>query len=150
MEYLNIKKQAQDEKYYSLNDFDGYKVIYFYPKDNTPGCTVEAVDFTTRKQDFDALDTVIIGVSKDSLKSHQNFCTKKELDLLLLSDEDLELIKAFDVWRLKKNYGKEYMGIVRSTFILNPAGEIVKEYRNIRVKGHVDNVLNDLIEIKKG
>lgn len=148
MDYLNIKKQAQDEQFYTLNDFNQYKVVYFYPKDNTPGCTVEAIDFTTMKDEFDKLDTKIIGVSKDSVKSHQNFCTKKDLDLLLLSDEELDLIKAFDVWKLKKNYGKEYMGIERSTFILNEAGEIVKEYRKVRVKGHVEQVLNDVKELK--
>lgn len=148
MDYLNIKKQAQDEQYYTLNDFNQYKVVYFYPKDNTPGCTVEAIDFTTMKDEFDKLNTKIIGVSKDSVKSHQNFCTKKDLDLLLLSDEELDLIKAFDVWKLKKNYGKEYMGIERSTFILNEAGEIVKEYRKVRVKGHVEQVLNDVKELK--
>lgn len=148
MEYLNIKKQAQDEQYYELKDFNQYKVVYFYPKDNTPGCSLEATEFTQMKDEFSKLDTIVIGVSKDSVKSHINFTNKKELDLLLLSDEDLDLIKAFDVWQLKKNYGKEYMGIVRSTFILNEQGEIVKEYRNVRVKGHVEQVLEDLKQIK--
>jgi len=149
MKYLDIKLQAQDDEYYTLKDFNNFKIVYFYPKDNTPGCTVEAIDFTTKKSEFESLNTVVIGVSKDSVKSHKNFCTKKELDLILLSDEELELIKAFDVWKLKKNYGKEYMGIVRSTFILNEAGEIVKEYRNVRVKGHVDQVLSDLKILKE-
>lgn len=148
MNYLTIEKQAQDEKTYKLNDISGYRVVYFYPKDNTPGCTVEATEFTQFKSEFQKLDTTIIGVSKDSVKSHINFSNKKELDILLLSDEDLDLIKAFDVWKLKKNYGKEYMGIERSTFILNEAGEIVKEYRKVKVKGHVEQVLEDLKEIK--
>ncbi len=148
MNYLQIEKQAQDEQTYKLEDIKGYKIVYFYPKDNTPGCSLEATEFTQFKNEFSKLETTIIGVSKDSVKSHINFTNKKELDILLLSDEDLDLIKTFDVWKLKKNYGKEYMGIERSTFILNEAGEIVKEYRKVRVKGHVEQVLNDLKELK--
>ncbi|XMB87005.1 peroxiredoxin [Mycoplasmatota bacterium WC44] len=148
MNYLDIKKFAQDDKEYSLRDFKGKNVVlYFYPKDNTPGCSTESIDFTQNKDKFEELNTLVIGVSKDSVKSHKNFCLKKELDILLLSDEDLDLIKAFDVWKLKKNYGKEYMGIERSTFILDDKGEIIKEYRKVRVKEHVETILNDLREL---
>lgn len=144
-DYKNIKKLTQDGKEYSLNDFIGKKVVlYFYPKDDTPGCTLEAIDFTQYKDEFEKLNTVIIGVSKDSVKSHDSFCKKHNLDILLLSDEELDLIKAFDVWQLKKNYGKEYMGLVRSTFILDEELNIVKEYRNIKVNGHVEKVLEDI------
>jgi len=149
MNYLNIALPAQDGKTYTLNDFKNkYIILYFYPKDNTPGCTIEAIDFTAKKQDFSDENAVIIGVSKDSVKSHIRFHEKKNLDITLLSDEDLELINAFDVWREKLNYGKKYLGIVRSTFILNTDGKIIKEYRNIRVKNHVTNVLSDLKNIK--
>lgn len=149
MEYLNIAVPNQDGINKSLKEYSGkYVVLYFYPKDNTPGCTVEAIDFTTKKAEFEDENAVIIGVSKDSVSSHQRFCQKKNLEIELLSDEELSLIKAFDVWKLKKMAGREYMGIVRSTFILNPDGEIVKSYPKVRVKGHVEEVLADLKEIK--
>lgn len=132
----------------NLEDFKGKKIVlYFYPKDNTSGCTMEAVDFTSLKDEFEKLNAVVIGVSKDSIKSHEKFKSKHCLDIELVSDEDLSLQKQFDVWQMKKLYGKEYMGTVRSTFILNDKGEILKEFRNVKVKGHAHAVLEALKEL---
>lgn len=116
-------------------------VIYFYPKDNTKGCTTEAIDFSENKKEFEKLNTKIYGISKDSQKSHDKFIKDHNLEIDLLTDEELELIKAFDVWKKKKMYGKEYMGVERSTFIFNQEGVLVKEYRKVKVKDHVKNVL---------
>jgi peroxiredoxin Q/BCP len=124
---------------------DGYKgkkvVIYFYPKDSTPGCTTEANEFTSLKPDFDALGVEIAGVSRDSLKRHENFINKQELKIALLSDEAGTMTEAYGVWVEKKNYGRTYMGIERSTFLVNEKGVIEKIWRKVRVKGHVDAVL---------
>ncbi len=143
--YLNIKLQASDDKEYSLSDFKGQKIVlYFYPKDNTSGCTIEAKDFTCLVDEFKSKGYFIIGVSRDSVKSHKNFILKQDLNLLLLSDSDEKLVTAFDVLKEKSMYGRKYMGIVRSTFILDEEGKIVKEYRKIKAKGHAEEVLNDL------
>jgi len=143
--YLNIKLQASDDKEYSLSDFKGQKIVlYFYPKDNTSGCTIEAKDFTCLVDEFKNKGYFIIGVSRDSVKSHKNFILKQDLNLLLLSDIDEKLVTAFDVLKEKSMYGRKYMGIVRSTFILDEEGKIVKEYRKIKAKGHAEEVLNDL------
>jgi peroxiredoxin Q/BCP len=145
MNYLDIRLEASDENIYSLNDFKGQKIVlYFYPKDNTTGCTIEAKDFTCLQKEFKELGYQIIGVSKDSVKSHKNFISKQDLNLLLLSDEKEELIKAFDVLKEKSMYGKTYMGVVRSTFILDEQGNIIKEFRNVKAKQHAENVLNEL------
>lgn len=142
MDYLNIKLPASDDKEYTLSDFNGQKlVLYFYPKDNTSGCTLEAKDFTCLVDDYNAKGYTIIGVSRDSVKSHKNFIIKQELGLLLLSDQNEELVKAFDVLKEKSMYGKKYMGIERSTFILDESGKIVKEYRKVKAKGHAEEVL---------
>jgi len=126
----------------SLNDFKGKKlVLYFYPKDSTPGCTTEARDFTARKQEFDAAGAVILGASKDSLKRHQNFISKQELKITLLSDEDGLLCDAYGVWIQKKLYGREYMGIERATFLIDQEGIIRNIWHKVKVKGHVDAVL---------
>jgi thioredoxin-dependent peroxiredoxin len=126
----------------SLADYKGKKVVvYFYPKDSTPGCTTEANDFTRLKPEFDALGVEIAGVSRDSLKRHENFITKQEIKIALLSDEDGAMTDAFGVWVEKKNYGRTYMGIERSTFLINEEGVIEKIWRKVRVKGHVDAVL---------
>lgn len=129
----------------TLDDFKGkYLVLYFYPKDNTPGCTTEAKGFTAFKEEFANLNCEILGVSKDSVVKHQNFIAKQELGIDLLSDPENEVIDAYGAWQLKKNYGKEYMGIVRSTFLIDPEGEVVKEWPKVRVKGHVEEVLQTL------
>ena len=135
----------QDETEICLRDLAGkWVVLYFYPKDNTPGCTTEACDFTNELEEFEELDAVILGVSPDSPKKHRNFIEKKNLKITLLSDEDKEVLKAYGAWGLKKMYGKEYEGVIRSTFIINPEGEIVSEWKKVRVKGHVEEVKNKL------
>ena len=145
MSYLDITLPASDDKSYSLRDFKGEKVVlYFYPKDNTSGCTLEAKDFTQLQAEFKAKGYRIIGVSKDGVRSHKNFIEKQELNLLLLSDKDKELIQELDLLKEKSMYGKKYMGVVRSTFILDEEGNIVKEYRDVKAKGHAEAVLSDL------
>ncbi len=116
-------------------------VLYFYPKDNTPGCTTESCDFRDGIANFQALGVTVLGVSPDSAKSHAGFANKYELPFTLLSDPDKELAQAYGVWALKKNYGREYWGIVRSTFLIGADGKVKKEWRGVRVKGHVEAVL---------
>lgn len=124
-----------------LSDYRGKNIVlYFYPKDMTPGCTTEACDFRDRHEDFSKLNTVILGVSPDPISKHEKFIEKHGLPFILLSDEEQELAKAFDVWKLKKNFGKEYMGIERSTFIIDSEGKIVKEWRKVKVKEHTNEV----------
>ncbi len=139
----------QDEVEICLRDLSGkWIILYFYPKDNTPGCTTEACDFTEAQPIFEDLDAVILGVSPDSPKKHRNFIEKKGLKITLLSDEDKELCNLYGVWQLKKFMGKEYMGVVRSTFIINPDGEIVAIWEKVKVKGHVDAVREKLGELQ--
>ncbi|WP_147804141.1 peroxiredoxin [Alkalicoccus halolimnae] len=126
-----------------------YAVLYFYPKDMTPGCTTEACDFRDQFESFKDADAVIIGVSPDPAAKHKKFAAKYELPFYLLSDEKLELSKAMNVWQLKKNFGKEYMGIVRSTYVIDPEGTIIKEWKNVRVKGHVQQALEFIQSQKK-
>lgn len=119
-----------------------YLVLYFYPKDNTPGCTIEAIEFTKLKHNFEKLGAYIIGVSKDSEKSHKRFIEKHNLGITLISDTDQELIKLFDVLKLKKRFGKEYYGVVRSTFLIDlQKAAVIHEWRNVRAKGHAEEVL---------
>lgn len=118
-------------------------ILYFYPKDNTPGCTTQAVGFSALKDQFDALNTTIIGVSRDSVKTHQNFTEKQSLTINLISDQDESLCKHFDVIKEKNMYGKKVMGIERSTFIFHK-GQLVKEYRKVKAAGHAEIVLEDL------
>lgn len=126
----------------SLKNFKGRKlVLYFYPKDSTPGCTTEAKGFTAQLKDFESANTVVLGASKDSLKRHQNFITKQGLTISLLSDEEGILCEAYTVWVLKKLYGREYMGIERATFLIDEQGVIRNIWRKVKVKGHVDAVL---------
>ena len=135
----------QDEEEICLRDIKGrWIVLYFYPKDNTPGCTTEACDFTEALPEFENLNAIVLGVSPDSPKKHRNFIEKKELKITLLADEDKELCKLFGVWQLKKNYGREYMGVVRSTFIIDPDGKIATKWEKVRVKGHVKVVKEKL------
>ncbi|WP_407357111.1 thioredoxin-dependent thiol peroxidase [Methanolobus sp. WCC5] len=128
-----------------LKDFAGkWLILYFYPKDNTSGCTREAQEFSALKDDFATEDAVVIGVSKDSVKSHINFIEKKSLTITLLSDEDTSVHQKYDVWRMKKNYGKEYPGTVRSTFLIDPDGVLVKVWDNVKTAGHAEKVLEEL------
>ena len=137
---MNNLKDLMGEDFAKENEGKNL-VIYFYPKDNTKGCTTEAIEFSENKKEFEKLNTKIYGISKDSQKSHDKFIKDHDLKIDLLTDEELELIKAFDVWKKKKMYGKEYMGVERSTFIFNKEGVLVKEYRKVKVKDHVKNVL---------
>ena len=144
----DIKLQGIDvdgiEKEYSLNDFKGQKVIlYFYPKDNTSGCTQEACDFRDNINRLTSFATVI-GVSPDSIKSHLKFKEKQSLNFILLSDPEHKLAETFNVWVEKSMYGRKYMGIERSTFVLDENLNIIKEWRKVKVKGHVDEVIDYL------
>ena len=137
----------QDGVKVSLKDFIGKNVVlYFYPKDNTPGCTTEACEFSANYDQFIKNDTVIIGVSPDSVKSHAGFIAKQNLKHILLSDEDKEISKLYGVWQVKKNYGKEYLGIVRSTFVIGKDGKIAKIYKSVKAKDHAAKVLADLVK----
>ena len=119
-------------------------VVYFYPKDNTPDCTTEGLDFNARLAQFEKLGYTVVGISRDGVKSHQNFCTKQGFRFELLSDKDETVCKLFDVIKLKKLYGKEYLGVERSTFVLNAEGEIMHEWRKVKVGGHAQEVLETL------
>lgn len=130
----------------ALSDFKGRKVVlYFYPKDNTSGCTAEACDF---RDNYNRLSgkALVIGVSPDSVKKHQSFQQKQNLNFILLADTEHKLAEAFDVWKEKSMYGRKYMGIERSTFVLDENGKILKEWRKVKVAGHVDEVLQFLAE----
>lgn len=131
-----------------LADYIGKKhvVLYFYPKDMTPGCTTEACDFRDQHKSFEELDAVIFGVSPDPIEKHQKFIDKYSLPFQLLVDSDHKVAEEYDVWKLKKNFGKEYMGIERSTFIINKDGKLVKEWRKVKVDGHVEEALSYIKE----
>lgn len=138
-EFLLQNKDGQEVR---LSDYKGKKVIlYFYPKDSTPGCTTEACDFRDRVNDFGEKNAIILGISKDSVKSHMNFATKNELPFELLSDSEGDVCEAYGIWQLKKNYGKEYMGIVRTTYVIDEDGKVEQVIKVSRVKGHVDKML---------
>lgn|SRR5690606_5722560 len=135
--------QNQEGENISLSDFKGQNVVlYFYPKDMTPGCTTQACDFRDNYDAFKDLNTVIIGISPDPIERHQKFIDKHDLPFQLLADTEQEVAKQYDVWKLKKMFGKEFYGIERSTFILDKEGTIQKEYRKVRVKGHIEETLN--------
>lgn len=138
---------ASNGKTVKLSDFLGkHVVLYFYPKDMTPGCTTEACDFRDKNESFAELNAVILGVSPDQINRHDKFIEKYDLPFLLLADEDHKVAEVYDVWKLKKNYGKEYMGIERSTFIIDKEGNLVKEWRKVKVKGHVEEALEFIKE----
>tara|TARA_B100000886_G_scaffold243347_1_gene170920 strand:+ start:28 stop:489 length:462 start_codon:yes stop_codon:yes gene_type:complete len=132
----------------SLKDFSGkYLVLYFYPRDMTSGCTLESQDFRDHYKSFQKNNCEILGVSRDTIKSHIKFCEKESLPFKLISDPDEKLCKAYDVMKEKSMYGKKFMGIERSTFLINPNGEIIKEWRKVKVTGHVEEVLSELKEV---
>ena len=133
--------QATSNLEVSIPDENKNIVLYFYPKDATPGCTTEGQDFRDNHQDFLDNNTIIYGVSKDDLVKHEKFKTKQKFPFELIADVDGELCELFGVWQLKKFMGKEYMGIVRSTFLINPQGKILKQWDGVIVKGHVLEVL---------
>lgn len=135
----------QDGVKIALKDFVGKRVVlYFYPKDNTPGCTTQACEFTQDYEKFLDKNAVIIGISPDNVKSHEGFMKKFALRHILLSDSEKEVSKSYGVWGLKKNYGKEYEGIIRSTFVIDEKGKIAKIYSNVRAKDHASKVLEEL------
>ncbi|AEX86377.1 peroxiredoxin [Marinitoga sp. 1135] len=137
-------------KEFKLNDYRGkWVVVYFYPKDNTKGCTTEAIDFTEMLDEFKKLNAEIVGISPDGIDKHQKFKTKHNLKVKLLSDEEKKVLEDFGVWQLKKMYGREYYGVVRTTVLVDPEGKIAHVWEKVRVKGHVEDVLNKLKELQK-
>lgn len=129
----------------TLADYAGtWLVLYFYPKDSTPGCTTEGLDFNALLPKFNKLNATVLGVSRDSVKSHDNFCAKQGFKFPLVSDTDEALCKAFDVIHEKNMYGRKVLGVVRSTFLISPEGRIAQEWRGVKVAGHADAVLDAL------
>lgn len=140
-----IRLAATNGQTLSLADFSGqWVVLYFYPKDATPGCTTESRDFAVARATFQALGAVILGISRDSVPSHERFRTKEGLDFDLLSDPEEQLCAAFGVMKQKNMYGKQVRGIERSTFLIDPEGVVRAEWRNVKVPGHVEEVLDQL------
>jgi len=135
----------QDGVNIALKDFAGKKIVlYFYPKDNTPGCSTQACEFSQNYDDFASKNAVIIGISPDSVKSHESFINKQNLKHILLSDESHEICKTYGVWQVRKNYGKEYLGVARTTFIIDENGKIIKIYKSVKPAGHANKVLSEL------
>jgi len=144
----DFKGRIKNDLIIKYSDYKGQNiVIYFYPKDNTPGCTKEGEDFRDYFEDFKKNNTIIIGVSRDSVASHDKFTCKYNFPFKLISDEDEKVCKLFDVIKEKNMYGRKYMGIERSTFLINHDGILVNEWRKVRVKGHVEKVLEALNEL---
>ncbi|MEI2366485.1 MULTISPECIES: thioredoxin-dependent thiol peroxidase [Niallia] len=145
----DFELEANNGEKIKLSDYRGRNVVlYFYPKDMTPGCTTEACDFRDNHEDFQGYNAVVLGVSPDPISRHQKFIEKHELPFPLLSDENHEVAESFDVWKLKKNFGKEYMGIERSTFLIDKEGKLVKEWRKVKVAGHVEEIKQALEKIE--
>ena len=146
----NFDLKSTNKINFSLKDYLGkFLILYFYPKDDTPGCTVEANDFNKLLLQFKKLNCEVFGVSKDNLKSHDKFREKYKLKFDLLSDEELTVLKKFKVWGKKKFMGREFMGILRTTFLIDKKGKILKIWENVKVKDHAVEVLNTLKEIQK-
>jgi len=139
---------VDENKQLSLDNFNGsYLVIYFYPKDKTSGCTIESQDFRDFKNKFAKKNCKIVGVSRDSIKSHKSFIEKESLNFPLLSDPDETMCNAYGVMKEKSMYGRKYMGIERSTFLIGPDGSLIKEWRGVKVPGHVEEVYDFLSEL---
>jgi len=157
MKELKIKDEAPEfslpdnnNKNTSLKEFKGkWVVLYFYPKDNTPGCTLEAKEFTDKIKEFEKRNAVVIGISPDSPKSHCNFIEKHNLSVKLLSDEKHSVLEKYGVWQLKKRYGREYYGVERSTFLIDPEGKIAYLWKSVNVNGHVEEVLAKLQQLQQ-
>ncbi|MGD9489778.1 MAG: thioredoxin-dependent thiol peroxidase [Calditrichaceae bacterium] len=149
---LDVGKKApdfilpnQEGKSVSLSSHRGkWVVLYFYPKDMTPGCTTEACNFQESLPDFKSIDAVILGISKDSVERHKKFANKHDLEFHLLSDDEGNVCETYGTWQLKKLYGREFMGIVRSTYLIDPDGVIAKVYPKVKVKEHHTELLNDI------
>ncbi len=145
----NFEANATGDKNIQLSDYKGkYVVLYFYPKDNTPGCTTEGQNFRDNFAKFAALNTEILGVSRDTVRVHEGFKTKQNFPFDLLSDKEESLCQLFDVIKMKNMYGKEVRGIERSTFLIDPEGVLIAEWRKVKVKIHVDEVLQKLSELR--
>ena len=145
-----ISTPSTSKKNYSLKDsFGKYVVLYFYPKDNTPGCTIETNDFNKLLTNFKKLDCEVYGISKDSLESHFKFKDKYKIKFDLLADENLKILKKFKVWGKKKFMGREFMGTIRSTYLIDKKGIIIKAWDNVKVKDHAKEVLKTLKSITK-
>ena len=144
----NFLGLIDENEHLSLNDFKGkYLVIYFYPKDKTSGCTIESQNFRDYAKKFKAKDCSIVGVSRDSIKSHKSFQEKESLNFPLISDPDEKMCNAYGVMKEKSMYGRKYMGIERSTFLISPDGKIIKEWRGVKVPGHVEDVYQMLCSL---
>jgi peroxiredoxin Q/BCP len=140
----------KDKERTCLSDLRGkWVVLYFYPRDNTSGCTLEALDFTAARSEFEGLGAAIVGISPDSPESHCRFTDKHGLGITLLSDVDHGVMERYGVWRLKKMYGRESSGVVRSTFLVDPDGVLRREWRKVKVRGHVEAVKAALIELQQ-
>ncbi|KFF47508.1 peroxiredoxin [Gammaproteobacteria bacterium MFB021] len=138
----DFSAEATSDTTFRLSDYRGQQVvIYFYPKDSTPGCTTEGGDFRDNIDAFHAANTVVVGVSRDGLKAHENFKAKQSFPFELISDRDEAVCRQFDVIKLKKMYGKEHLGVERSTFLIDAEGKLAREWRGVKVPGHVDEVL---------
>ena len=145
MKAIDFTLPANNGENVKLSDFLGKGVVlYFYPKDNTPGCTQEACNFRDNFERLTAKNVVVLGVSKDSIKKHEGFVAKQKLPFLLLSDENSDVCEKYGVWNEKINFGKKYFGIIRSTFLIDEKGEITKEWRKVKVEGHVDEIIEEL------
>ena len=150
MKALNFTLPSTNKKNFNLNDSLGkYVVLYFYPKDNTPGCTIETNDFNKLYSKFKKLDCEVYGISKDSIKSHDKFREKYKIKFDLLSDEDIKVLKKYKVWGKKKFMGREFMGTIRSTYLIDKKGEIIKVWHNVKVKDHAKEVLETLGNLVK-
>lgn len=146
----NLSAPMTADAKFNLKDYAGKNlVIYFYPKDATPGCTIEGQDFRDAKAKFTRQDTIVFGVSKDSIKSHEKFKEKQKFNFELISDEDEKICQYFDVIKEKNMYGKKYMGIERSTFLIGKDAKLKQEWRKLKVKGHVDEVLEAVKALNK-
>ncbi len=138
----------KDDNLIRLSDFQGkWVVLYFYPKDNTSGCTTEAIQFSKELDSFAQLNAVVIGISPDSCASHKKFADKQNLTVMLLSDTEKKVLEQYGVWQLKKMYGREYYGVVRTTYLINPEGKIVNIWEKVKVAGHVETVLAKIREL---
>ena len=145
---LNLNSTSGNS--YSLkNSIGKYVILYFYPKDDTPGCTIEANDFNKLLSKFKKLNCDVFGISKDDLKSHNKFKEKYKIKFDLLADDEIKIVKSYKVWAKKKFMGREFMGVIRSTFLIDPKGKIVKIWHNVKVKDHAKEVLETLKDIQK-
>tara|TARA_B100001121_G_scaffold303476_1_gene317489 strand:+ start:569 stop:1024 length:456 start_codon:yes stop_codon:yes gene_type:complete len=150
MKANNFTLASTNNTNYSLKDSIGkYVILYFYPKDDTPGCTIETIDFNKLLSKFKKLDCEVYGISKDSIKSHQKFKKKYKIKFDLLADEEVKVLKKYKVWGKKKFMGREFMGTIRTTFLIDKTGKILKVWNNVKVKDHAQEVLKTLENIVK-